>query len=52
MQHLLYTFTWAGYEGPEVERFQTLTDLAAFVSGWCRDNPKTIVTVSLFDWRG
>jgi hypothetical protein len=47
-----YTFTWAGNDGPELERFQTLIDLAAFLAGWCRNNPKTIQTVSIFDWRG
>ena len=47
-----FTFTWSASVGPQVERFQTIHDLAAFLAGWCQENPQTIQTASMFDWRG
>lgn len=47
-----YTFTYPALHGPAVERFESLNDLACFLSGWCRAEAAPILTVSIFDWRG
>lgn len=30
-----YVFTWAGCEGPQVQRFEDARSLLAYAAGWC-----------------
>ena len=46
-----YTLSWASIDGPVVERFATLQDLAAYLSAFCRLQPTPVLAVNLKDWR-
>jgi len=39
-----YVFTWAGWNGPQVRRFNEARDLLAYLAGWCEGETVSVVS--------